>query len=361
MALSLPAYCTREDVKLAPDFAETARGNSRIDRAIDGVSRLIEGELHRVFYPQDATRYFDWPNQGGSGGGQYANPWRLWLDQNDLVSLSSLVTGGVTISTANVFLEPINKRPGEPYRYLELDRSSSAAFGGNAATPQRAIAVTGTWGFTADTDAAGTLAAAVASTSATTVTVSDGSQLGVGDLLIVDSERLLVTERAAVTTGQTNLSGATSASAADNAITVTDGTQVHLGEVLLIDSERLLIEDITGNVVTVRRAWDGTLLATHTTATTLYAYRLLTVARGQLGTTAATHSNSAPVSRHRPPGLIRDLCIAESVNRVLQETSGYARTVGEGGEARPAPGVALADLWDEAVTRYGRKARIRAV
>jgi len=45
----------------------------------------------------------------------------------------------------------------------------------------------------------------------------------------------------------------------------------------------------------------------------------------------------------------------------LQETSGYARTVGEGGEARPAPGVALADLWDEAVTRYGRKARIRAV
>jgi len=80
MALSLPAYCTREDVKLAPDFAETARGNSRIDRAIDGVSRLIEGELHRVFYPQDATRYFDWPNQGGSGGGQYANPWRLWLD-----------------------------------------------------------------------------------------------------------------------------------------------------------------------------------------------------------------------------------------------------------------------------------------
>src|SRR5258707_15689171 len=143
-----------------------------------------------------------------------------------------------------------------------------------------------------------------------------------------DTERMLVTEKAAVMTGQTNLSGATTASESDVAITVTSGAAINLGEVLLLDAERLLVTDVTGNVVTVVRQWDSTVLATHAGGTTLNAYRSLTVARGQYGTTAAVHLNNAPLSRHRPPALIRDLCIAEGVNRVLQETSGYSRTVG---------------------------------
>lgn len=61
MPLNLPTYCTREDVKAAADFAFTSRENARVDRAIDSVSRLIEGELHRVFYPRDTTFKFDWP------------------------------------------------------------------------------------------------------------------------------------------------------------------------------------------------------------------------------------------------------------------------------------------------------------
>ena len=259
-----------------------------------------------------------------------------------------------------MILYPYNRKPGFPYTRVELDRSTTAAWGAGA-TPQLSILLTGTFGFTTDSDPAGTLAASIASTSATTMTVSDGSQLGVGDLAIIDTERLLVTEKATATTGQTNVSGATTASAADNAITVSSGAAISLGEVLLLDSERLLVQDITGNVVTVTRAWDGTVLTTHSSATTLYAYRSLTVARGQCGTTAATHSSAAAISRHRPPAAIRDLAIAEAVNRVLQETSGYARTVGEGDGARPAPGVALADLWAEAEGLYRRKARIRAV
>ncbi len=221
--------------------------------------------------------------------------------------------------------------------------------------------MTGTWGFTADTDPAGTLAAAVVSTSAPTVTVSDGSAMGVGDLVIADSERMLVTEKAAVTTGQTNVSGGTTASESDVAITVTSGPAISLGEVLLLDSERLLVTDVTGNVLTVVRGWDGTPLATHAGGTTLNAYRSLTVARGQYGTAAATHLNGAPVSRHRPPAPVRDLCIAEAVNRVLQETSGYSRTAGEGDSARPAPGDALGVLWDEIIAAGFRRIRSRAV
>jgi hypothetical protein len=103
------------------------------------------------------------------------------------------------------------------------------------------------------------------------------------------------------------------------------------------------------------------VLASHTAGATISAPRLLTVLRGQLGTTAAGWSSSTAVSRHRPPSVIRDLAIAETVNRVLQETSGYAREVGEGDNARPAPGMSLADLWDEAETVRGRKNRQRTI
>ena len=59
--------------------------------------------------------------------------------------------------------------------------------------------------------------------------------------------------------------------------------------------------------------------------------------------------------------LVRDLSIAESSGQLLQEGSGYARTVGSGEAASPAPGVALMDKWAEVRARHGRKARYRAV
>ena len=65
--------------------------------------------------------------------------------------------------------------------------------------------------------------------------------------------------------------------------------------------------------------------------------------------------------RHRVPPLVRDLAVAEAVNQVLQEGSGYARTIGSGADAHPAPGADVASKWDEAVTAHGRKARSRAI
>ena len=356
MAISAPCYITREAVKRAPDFKETARANWQIDRAIQSASRNIEGHLHRFFYPNNTTKYFDWPNF------QYAYPWRLWFDQWDLadvtVNVPVVTSGGVVIPTSANNFEPVNSGP--PFSYLELRRDMNYGFGVGP-TPQRDVAITGTWGYWAQTDPAGTLAAAITTTTATAVTVSDGSLVGVGDLLIVDSERMLVSDRANVTTGQTNLTGLTTANTADVTGTVTDGTQLHVDEVIQIDSERMLIVDITGNTITVKRNWDGFPLATHSTATAIYAQRQLTVARGQLGTTAATHSNAAPASIHRVPSLIRDLALAEAVNRVLEETGGYADPQGEGGGAIHGLGSAIADLWDEAETTFGRKARTRTI
>ncbi|NUR03069.1 MAG: hypothetical protein HOY79_43140 [Streptomyces sp.] len=355
MPVTEPCYCTREQVKRATDFKETARSDAQIDRAIQAAARTIEGELHRVFYPTDATRYFDWPNF------QYAYPWRVWFDQWELAAIPTSVTsGGVTIPLTACYFEPVNSGP--PYRYLELRRDQPYSFGVGS-TPQRDIAITGTWGYTVDTAPAGQLAAAVSSTTSTTVTVSDGSLVGIGDLLIVDAERMLVSGRATADTGQTIVAGATTANPGDNAITVPDGTQLHVDEVLQVDSERMLTLDVTGNVATVKRAWDGTVLATHATGAHVYAFRTLTVLRGQLGTIAATHSNAAAASTHRVPSLVRDWAVAEASNQVLQEIGGYARVArtSSGGSKPASAPIALDDLRDRACTRYGRKARIRVV
>lgn len=352
MAVTTPCYCSREQVARSTDLKSTARMDWQIDRAIQSAARNIEGHLHRTFYPQDATRYFDWPSF------QYAYPWRVWLDQWDLAATpTSVTTGGVEIPLDAINFEPVNSGP--PFTYMELKRNLSYSFGVGP-TPQRDVAITGTWGYSTDTDPAGELAAAVSSTTDGTVTVSDGSLVGVGDLLIADTERMLVYARAATATGQT-ISGDVTASNADDTLTVQDGTTLHVDEVLLLDSERMLVVDVTGDRLIVRRAWDGTILAAHTSGASLYAYRALSVRRGQLGTTAATHDDAALLAIHRVPSLINDLAVAEASQRVWQETGGYSEPQGEGGGAVHALGAALPDLWDEAETTYGRKNRSRVI
>lgn len=382
--ISRVCYANRTEVQRSVDFQPGTDVNAALDRALTTAADNIDGHLHRVFYPSDDTRFFDWPAQGGSGGGQYASPWRLYLDENDLVCMTSLVTGGVTITLDQVFIAPWdNPVKGRPYySQIELDRSTSAAFGGNAQTPQYSIGVSGTWGYGADADPAGALAAGVGAAD-TTITTTDGSRIGPGDLMILGygrgtapfpssaphagaiqpylGERILVTDAAAVATGLTQSgSGAGTPSAGDQSLSVTGSGSLNAGEVIVLDSEDMLVEKIVAGVATVRRAWNGTTLAAHSGAA-VYAFREFSVVRGQLGTAAASYEAAAAVSRHRVAPLVRDLEIAEAAGQLLQEGSGYARTVGSGEAAHPAPGIALADKWDEVYTRHGRKVRHRGV
>lgn len=358
MAISTPCYCTREDVKAALDFKESARANTLVDNAIEAAARSIEDLTNRRFYPEDATRKFDWPNAY-----QRARPWRLWLNQNDLITLSSITSGGISIPTGNVFLEPVNGSSlvsPSPFTYIELDISTVSAFTVGA-TWQRSIAITGTWGYSAVTAPAGSLAVAMNDTTGTSAQVSDSSQIGVGTLIVIGTERMLVTDRAMITTGQTQQgAGVSTALNSDVSLAVTDGTKYAVGEQVLLDSERMLIVDIAGNTLTVKRGWDGSVLGTHSGAT-IYAPRNLTVTRGALGTTAATHLISTGISRYVTPALVTELAVAEAENTILQKTSGYARTVGEGDSLRPASGAGLADLRARVRATYARKARQRAV
>ena len=377
MTISRPCLCSREDVKRALDQEGiTAVNNDRIDRALQTVADTIEGQLHRVFCPIDTSRYFDWPNYA------YADPWQLYFEQWDLICATSVQSpAGNSLPLNQLFLEPINRKPGWPFEWIEIDRSTNTAWG-IGPTPQHSILIVGTWGFNADTDSAGTLASSAGSSDAT-VTVSDSSLSGVGDLLVLDpgtasapypaypgtagaigaptGERVLITNRSTATTGLTQSgSGCSTASSADNILATTGSGSLNAGEVIVLDAERMLVQEIIGSNATVKRAWDGTELGAHSGAT-VYAYRTLSVLRGQLGTTAASYDSGVAAGRLRVPPLVRDLSIAECLNQVLQEGSGYARTVGQGETAMPAPGIGLAEKWDEARTTYGRKARIAAI
>lgn len=356
MAISRACYCSRSDVARAVGIKFTARSNSAIDRAIQTASDNIDGQMHRVFYPTDTTKFIDWPNF------QRAYPWRLWFDQWELADVTTnvpVVTSGTTVIPSNqIFWGPWNYSP--PFTFLELDRSSTASFGAST-TPQRSVSIKGTFGYWIQTDPAGTLAVAMTDTTSTTAVTSNGALLGPGNVLLVDSERMIVSDVATVDSTATLTSGGTTALASDSAITISSGPLINVTETILIDSERMYVVDVTGNVITVIRAWDGTQLATHSAGAHLFAYRTYTVVRGSLGSTAATHLINATASSYRIPFLIKDLAIGESAIQVAQELGLYSDPQGESAMAIHGISTAIADKWDEAETRYGRIVRSRVV
>lgn len=354
MPIVRPCYATRRQVKTALDVKLTADYDTHVDFALEKASDDVDGLCKRRFYNVYATQYWDWPNF------QRAYPWRIWFEAREIADVTGTVpvvtSGGNVIPANTIFWGPWNYAP--PYTFLELDRSSSSSFG-QGSTPQRDVLITAVFGYWMKTTPAGALAAAIGDTTGTSVTVTDSSLVDVGNVLICESEKMLVTDTAMASTGQTQSGGGCgTASEADNQLTVSTGSQLHVGEVIALDGERMFITSISGNVATVERAYDGTVLATHSGAT-VYALRALTVTRGESGTTAATHNNSTALSVEAVPGGVTELAIAEALNTVLQKTTGYARTIGE--NMRVVPGGSLPDLRASVWQRYGRKHRSRVV
>jgi hypothetical protein len=333
-------YTTREDVMSAPDIKAAAYNGRDIDRAIEAASRSAEQFLHRVAYPWLGVRYFDYP------GDQYAPTWRIWFGRYELISLTSITNGdSTTVSTASVFLGP---QDGPPYDHVDINRGGTATYA-QGSTNQRAIAIAGLWGFSDDSETAGSTAE-VLDVSETGVDVTALRSVGIGSVIRVDDERMTVTDKAWAGTTQT---GSLTASQNAETLAVSDGTAFVTGERLLIDSERLLVVDIAGNNLTVKRAVDGSTLAAHTTAT-VYAQRTLTVVRASLGTAAATHSSGATVTRWVPPGPLAELTLAYAVDTLLQRQSGYARTVGGGDNLAEMSGRGIKQAEQRAMVAMGR-------
>jgi hypothetical protein len=352
------AYCTRESVKAALDEQETARSNAQIDDAIENGARDVEGLCNRpeyAFLPVLATRYFDYPSRSSR-----SPSWRSWLSPFTLISATTVTTGGgsTTLTAGQYYLEPIND---PPYRSIEINRGDSGSFD-SGDSEQRATAITGLWGWSDRTTSIGSLTSSLAaSTTATASMAWTTARFGVGDVLLIDSERMIITERSFVDTTQ-NLQTSVDADSSDVTIAVTDGTAFAVEEIILIDSERMRIVDIVGNNLTVKRAWDGSQLAAHTATTAdVYALTGVELDRAQLGTTLAAHGSAAVVSRWVPPALLATLNRAYALNTLLQERSGYARVAGVGESAREFTGRGIKAIEDDVRAVFGLKARTRAI
>lgn len=351
--MATPWYATRERFVRALDVAETARADWQIDDALAHGTRAAEALTHRVFYPVVDTRSFDWPNH------QYARSWRLWLDDNELVSVTSITNGADgTLLASEYQLDPDT---GPPYNAVSIDLGSSAGWSSGADGHQRSIVIAGVYGYRNDTAPAGALAEALDATeTAVDVNGACAAAVGVGDLIEVGTERMVVTGRAWLDSGQ-NTAGALTAQPNDVTVPVADGTAFTAGEMVTVDVERMLVVDVVGNNLSVRRAWRGSVLASHASGADVYAARTLTVERGALGTTAATHLTAAAVSRWVPPPGVDTLCLAEAMATFEQERSAYARTVGSGETERQVALTPLRDARAQAYTMYGRQARLSAI
>lgn len=339
-------YATLEEVKAALNSKETARNNDQLRRLIEAATDSIEcDQLRRRFYPDVTVHEYDWPNRADRDDEVRT----LSLGQYELIELDELSVAGVPVAGADVTPIPAE---GPPYPAVELDTDVTLPL----ATPRRrAVQVSGTFGYSAMVAPAGTLGAAVADGSVTSVTVSNSAAIGTGQLLLVESERMIVDQRSMVDTGQDlagNLDKATNA----EVVSVGSGAAFAEGEVVMVDAEKMLVVEIAGDNLIVKRAWDGSTLAAHTSGADVFAPRKLTVRRGVLGTTAAAHGNGSAVAKHVFPKLVNQLCIAETLTAFMQENSGYARTIGTGDSSRDDTGVGLVDLRERAWQAYGRKA-----
>jgi len=343
-------YCTLEQVKQAVNVVAPAYTDSQIIREIKAAAAIIDGDLQRpfgCFWPITDTRKFDWLDH------QYSLTWRLWLNGNDLgAAPTQVLSGGVDITTGVLARNGVDDSV-PPFNYLEVNLATDATFMATD-TYQRAIQVTGLYLACPPLEAPGGTLAAVGS-SDTTAVCSNGAALGVGSVLRLDSERMVVTDKQPADTGQT-LQGDMGATNTVNLVPAANGAAFAAGETLTIDGEQMLIYAVAGNNLLVKRAQFGTPLAAHTTGAHIYASRQLTLARGALGTAAAGHAAAAPIAVHQVPAAAQTLNVAETLRLLGLERSGYTMIIERGSMTK----VGTADvLWQQVRIPYQRKLRVR--
>ena len=144
--------------------------------------------------------------------------------------------------------------------------------------------------------------------------------------------------------------------ATNSAVTVTlDGSHgIVAGEVIRLDSEQMYVVSVSTNDLTVIRAWDGSVLASHNDDVAIHVNRTLTIERGLNGTTAGSHSDSATITRYLPDADVARWCLAEALSTYHQQHSGWGRSVGTGEGAQPLDGNDLSQLRTSMVGYYRR-------
>lgn len=344
-------YATREAVKNAGQIKGSSL-DPTIDRLIEAASTDVEEQLQHRFISYLATRGYNYPPRARADDAYYVWPYGLFLDE-DLLEAQLVTKNGdteTTIPPADYYLIPYEA---EQKREIEINLTSGNYLGPAASSangPQRAVRITGEWGYSRATKSAGVLAAAALLADAT-IRVPDSSLVGIGDTLRIDNERLFVRGRRLEATGAI-ITDPVAGNDAHRTIPVDDPTLIHAGELITIGAERLYVEAIAGNNAICLRAEDASLLEAHPDNAPILAPRVLEVVRGINGSAAAGHLIAAPVLKYAPPGDIVELTIA---NVLLHHEFGKTGWTGKwaGGEAgQEMKGSAVYFLCESAKRKY---------
>jgi hypothetical protein len=217
-----------------------------------------------------------------------------------LLAITSITSDGIALAEGTDYvLKPYERlwRNG-PYTRICLNLY------GYFSTLPEGVAITGRWGLYEATKSLGANIT-TGSASDTALSVTDGSAVSPGMVLLVESEQILVV----ATSGAINSTATISADLeeTDEEITVSDGTQLHVGETIKIDFEQLRVLDISANTIQARRGWNGSKSASHLTGAAINVYRTFEVKRGVNGTVASTHTGAAAY-QYKPPEDVNYLC-----------------------------------------------------
>lgn len=170
-------YTTLETVKDELGITDTLKDES-LKRQIARASDFIELFTERNFIPVIAAKTFDVPSEDPTT--------RLYL-HDEIVTITSISDDSGTIDTANYKLYPLNKIP---KTWVQLTDEDSFTY---AISKYGAISIVGSWGYCGDIVSTGAvLSAAITSTTATTITVTNGTVIKTGYSLLVDSEQMFV-------------------------------------------------------------------------------------------------------------------------------------------------------------------------
>ena len=176
--------------------------DARLVALIDTISRQAENYCGHHFYSLTQIRYF-------SGNGLDILP---LPDNWDLIAITTLKededgdsTFETTWAAADYHLYPYDAQPtgdigrARPYHKLEVNQATNGTKG-SFSIGQRRFELTGKWGYCESTEATGATIneGAQYSSSDTTLTVSDGTKISIGDTLMIETEQIYVKDQANV-------------------------------------------------------------------------------------------------------------------------------------------------------------------
>jgi len=252
------------------------------------------------------------------------------LSIKPLLSITSITNDGETVAVADYTLKPLNRMwVNGPYIFIEQSAGWSN---------QNEVVIAGNWGLYEESVSLGVNTTQATSTE-TTLAVTNGSVLSPGMLLLIESEQELITaggggpDSPAGTAATSLVNGAIDEN--DASITVDNGAEFNVGEILQIDVEDMKILKINTHVLAVERGWNGTAPADHLTDSAINVYRTFKVERAVNGTTAAIHTNKA-VSQYVVPETVNYLCRQIAALMRMKAASGFTGITGnaEQGQGR---------------------------